>query len=347
MFFIRIGRIRKEGLALTTALKAPDRVGLPYLKIGIILCPSFTLTPMASFVDAIRLAADREDQSRQVYFSWDFISAGQHPVRASCGLQMVPSGNLDDPGRYDCVAVCGGLARDMGGIPQRTYDYLQAADQRGIPIIGLCTGSFVLAQAGLLNHRECALHFDTLGEFVARFQNVSPVTNQNYVIDGNILTCPGSIVAIEVAAFLIAHYSNVGRAQKALNYLLFKPEEPRIALRTKPYEEALGAASRLTVEAVKVMETRIDAPCSIDELARSLNTSKTRLNRAFLADLQTAPAIFWRRIRLLAARELLASRRRSVTEIAYETGFSDTAHFCSCFKKHFSMTPQQFRRIGK
>jgi len=332
---------------LTTALKAPDRVGLPYLKIGIILCPSFTLTPMASFVDALRLAADREDQSRQVYFAWDFISAGQHPVRASCGLEMAPTGNLDNPGAYDCVAVCGGLLRDMESIPAGTYDYLQAANKRGIPIIGLCTGSFVLAEAGLLTHRECALHFDTLGEFVSRFQDVSPVTSQNYVIDGNIVTCPGSIVAIEVAAFLIAHYSNAGRAQKALNYLLFKPEEPRIALRTKPYEEALGAASRLTVEAVKVMETRIDAPCSIEELARSLNTSKARLTRAFLADLQSAPAVFWRRIRLLAARELLASRRRSVTEIAYETGFSDSAHFCSTFKKHFSMTPKEFRRIGK
>ncbi|RVD69039.1 helix-turn-helix domain-containing protein, partial [Mesorhizobium sp. M4A.F.Ca.ET.029.04.2.1] len=262
-------------------------------------------------------------------------------------LEMAATGNLDDPATYDCLAVCGGLVRDMEPIHAATFDYLQAADRRGIPIIGLCTGSFVLAQAGLLRHRECALHFDTLGEFVARYQHASPVTNQNYVIDGNIVTCPGSIVAIEVAAFLIAHYSNAGRAQKALNYLLFKPEEPRIALRTKPYEEALGAASRLTVEAVKVMETRIDAPCSIGELAHSLNTSKARLNRAFLADLQSAPAVFWRRIRLLAARELLASRRRSVTEIAYETGFSDTAHFCSSFKKHFSMTPKQFRRIGK
>ncbi|WP_156752612.1 helix-turn-helix domain-containing protein [Mesorhizobium sp. WSM3873] len=332
---------------MTPALKTPDRVGLPYLKIGIILCPSFTLTPMASFVDALRLAADKQDQSRQVYFAWDFISAGPLPVRASCGLEMVATGNLENPSAYDCIAVCGGLVRDMDHIQAATFDYLQAADKRGIPIIGLCTGSFVLAQAGLLRHRECALHFDTLGEFAARFQDVSPVTSQNYVIDGNIVTCPGSIVAIEVAAFLIAHYSNAGRAQKALNYLLFKPEEPRIVLRTKPYEEALGAASRLTVEAVKVMETRIDTPCSIEELARSLNTSKARLNRAFLADLRTAPAAFWRRIRLIAARELLASRRRSVTEIAYETGFCDTAHFCSTFKKHFSMTPEQFRRIGK
>ncbi|WP_143748681.1 helix-turn-helix domain-containing protein [Mesorhizobium sophorae] len=81
--------------------------------------------------------------------------------------------------------------------------------------------------------------------------------------------------------------------------------------------------------------------------ARRLNPFKARLSRAFLANIQSAPAVFWRRIRLLAARELLASRQRGATEIAYETGFSDSAHFCSTFKKHFSMTPKQFRRIGK
>lgn len=334
-------------LALTSLLKMPDRVALPYLKVGIILCPSFTLTPMACFVDALRLAADRQDESRQVYFAWDFISAGPSPIHASCGLAITPEGNLDDPDAYDCVAVCGGLVREIETINPAVFDYLRAADKRGIPIVGLCTGSFVLAKAGLLKHRECALHFDTLRDFLNRFHDNTPVTNQNYVIDGNILTCPGSIAAIDVATFLIAGYSDGSRAQKALNYLLFKPEEARIVLKAKPYEEALIKASRLTIETVKIMETRIDSPCSIDELAQLLNTSKSRLNRAFLADLQTGPAIFWRQLRLLAARELLDGRKRSITEIAYATGFSDTAHFCSTFKQYFSITPQEFRRISK
>ncbi|RJT41684.1 hypothetical protein D3227_02970 [Mesorhizobium waimense] len=236
---------------------------------------------MASFVDALRLAADKQDHSRQVYFAWDFISAGPSPVRASCGLEMTPAGNLDDPEAYDCIAVCGGLIPDLAGIHPATFEYLRAVNARGIPLVGLCTGSFVLAQAGLLEHRECALHFDTLGEFLSRFPNSNPATSQNYVIDGNIITCPGSIVAIDIAAFLIARYSDAARARKALNYLLFKPEESRIVLKAKPYEEALGSAARLTVEAVKAMETRIDSPCSIEDLALSLNTTKNTIEPRF------------------------------------------------------------------
>lgn len=327
-------------------LKAPDRATIPYLRVGVILCPSFTLTPMATFVDALRLAADRRDNSRQIYFAWEFISAGPPTVRASCGLEMTPMGNLDDPQEYDCIAVCGGLVRDIETISTGMLDYLRAVNTRAIPIVGLCTGSFVLAQAGLLEHRECALHFDTLGEFLSRFHNSIPITSKNYVADGNIITCPGSIVAIDIATLLIASYGDEGRAQKALNYLLFKPEKERVILKAKHYEEALNRASKLTVEAVKAMETRIDSPCAIEQLAQSLNTSKSRLDRSFVTDLQTPPAVFWRQMRLMAARDLLSTRSLSVTEIAYETGFSDTAHFCSTFKRCFSMTPQEFRQVS-
>lgn len=321
------------------------RPGLPYLRIAILLCPGFTLTPMASFVDALRLAADREDRSRQIYFAWDFIAAGPAPLRASCGLEMAPTGTMAETGTHDCVVVCGGLLRDLPAVLPATFDHLRLAAARGIPVIGLCTGSFVLAQAGLLDRRRCALHFDMLGEFLRRFPHCRAVTTENHVIDGNIITCPGSIVAIEVATHLIARYGDSGRAQKALNYLLFKPGESRIALKARPYEEALAKASRLTSEAVQTMEMRLDSPCSIDALARALNTSRARLNRAFVRDLGAAPADFWRRIRLHTARELLSGRRRTVTEVAYDTGFCDTAHFCAAFRRHFGLTPQEFRRM--
>ena len=64
------------------SLKPTGRGSLPYLRVAILLCPSFTLTPMASFVDALRLAADRQDNSAQVYFAWDFIAAGSNTAPA-------------------------------------------------------------------------------------------------------------------------------------------------------------------------------------------------------------------------------------------------------------------------
>lgn len=75
------------------------------------------------------------------------------------------------------------------------------------------------------------------------------------------------------------------------------------------------------------MEFRLDSPCSITDLAKALGTTRSRLCRAFAEDLGTSPAAFWRENRLEAARELLRGRRRTITEIAYDVGFCDTAHF--------------------
>ncbi len=319
-----------------------SRAGLPYLRVAMLLCPSFTMTPMASFSDALRLAADRGDRSRQIYFAWDYIALSQNPVVSSCGLQIAaaPLSTLD---AYDCVVICGGLAADLDGIDPTIHGHLRRAAERGAMIVGLCTGSFVLAEAGLLEGRSCALHFSILAEFTQRFSNCIAVSDQNFVVDGNILTCPGSVVAIDAASYLIARYSDPDRAQKALNYLLFKPEGGRVFLHTKPYAEKLAGASAVTVKAVSIMETRLDAPCSVAELATALNTTRACLSRAFQQDLGMPPATFWRHIRLLAAREALLGHRRTVTEIAYDVGFCDTAHFCSAFKRQYGLTPQEFR----
>ena len=183
-------------------------------------------------------------------------------------------------------------------------------------------------------------------EFSRRYPAALPVTDQTHVIDGSIITGPGSIVAVEIAMILISHYSTPDRARKALDYMLMKPKALSLNTRVKRYQAALERASRLTASAVAVMEFRIDTPCTIEELAAELNTTRLALTRAFRADLGMAPATFWRGIRLDQACAILRTTRRSVTEIAYETGFSDTAHFCSAFRKHVGTTPQEYRRTA-
>lgn len=339
--------IRDASMFLPALPEPPEQDSLPYLRVGLLLCPGFTLTPLASFVDTLRLAADREDRSRPIYFSWEFIAAGPAPIRASCGLEVVCPGSLDQPDRYDCIVVCGGLLRDLPQVSAKVRPFLRAASARRLPIVALCTGSFVLADCGLLDHSRCAMHFDVLAEFTRRFPNCEGVTDVNFIAEDNLITCPGSIVAIDVAAHLIARYGDASRARKALSYLLFNPENPPRAQRCKPWSQALAKASRLTVDAVQYMEYRLDSPCSISDLAAAMKTTRARLNRTLMQDLHLTPAAFWRNMRLHAAKELLQGRRRTITEIAYDVGFCDTAHFCRTFKKQVGLTPQEFRQQAR
>ncbi len=326
-------------------LQPPSSPGhRPDLSIGFILSPSFTLTPLAGFVDALRLAADEGDRSRPIHCGWEFLAAERVPCRASCGLEVMPTETYGDPGEFDYIAVIGGLLDDADGHSPQTYAYLRKAAARGVPLIGLCTGGFVLAEAGLMDGLRCSVHFAVQQRFVGRFPKSIPVTDDNFVIDGGFITCPGSIAAIDLAAYLINRHCSQARAKKALNYLLVREGRPRLTLSTRPYEDKLLNAGRVTVDAVRIMELNIDRPFKVAKIAAMVNSTPTSLGRSFQEDLGQSPADFWRAMRLWHARHAVVNSKKSMTEISYETGFSDASHFCKSFKAAFNASPYEYRK---
>ncbi|MDH3452575.1 MAG: helix-turn-helix domain-containing protein [Gammaproteobacteria bacterium] len=320
----------------------------PRLSVGFVLGRDFTLTPLAGFVDALRLAADREDDSRQVHCAWAFLGPDTKPCRSSCGLYVLPTAGYDcDPTVFDYVVVVGGRMAATRQADTQLLDYLGRARRANVPLVGLCTGGFLLAAAGLMDGLRCCVHFSCQREFTQRFPRSVPVTDANFVIDGEIVTCPGSIAAIDVASYLIDRHCSPARARKAQHYLLMMPEQPRLNFPERSYANRLDGAHRITVEGVRIMEMNVHRPFPVSGIAAQLNVTSSRLTRHYGIDLGTTPAAFWRELRLQQASHLLRDTSRSVTEIAYETGFSDAAHFCKAFRKHANTTPQNFRRKSR
>ncbi|HVO88431.1 MAG TPA: DJ-1/PfpI family protein, partial [Casimicrobiaceae bacterium] len=120
------------------------------LSVGFVLQPEFTLIAFAGFVDALRLAADERDGSRPIRCAWSVLAPTSAPIRASCGVEIHPTSHLVDPGRFDYLVVVGGLLRGGHHIDAQLVRYLQQADAAGVPLVGICTGSFVLARSNLL-----------------------------------------------------------------------------------------------------------------------------------------------------------------------------------------------------
>ena len=316
----------------------------PSLSVAFVFGRDFTLTPFAGFVDALRLAADYDDESRQIDCRWTFLSHDERPVRSSCGLTLVPGYGYDDPPRFDYLVVVGGRFGQVDNPPPGLLSFLNRVATAGTPLIGLCTGGFLLAAAGLMENLRCCVHYRIQKEFTRRFPKSIAVTDANFVVDGGIVTCPGGVAAIDVAAYLIDRHCNRIKARKAQNHLFALPDEPRLYTPRRSYEDQLSKARRLTVEAVRIMEMYIDQPLRVTQVAAMVGATQAQLTRAFRWDLQASPAAFWRDMRLEQARHLLLETSRSVTAIAYETGFCDAAHFTKAFARTFRMTPYNYRR---
>ena len=312
----------------------------PELRVGFVLLNQFTLVPVAGLVDSLRFAADKSFRSQQLFCQWDWMTLNDQPITASCGMPINPTKPLNMFAQYDYIVIAGGLLGETRNPPDWLLDALRSVNAAHIPIIALCSGSFVLGKAGLLDGRRCAVHFTLRDEFKERFPASTMVIDKSYVDDRGIITCPGG-TAIDLAANLIRRHCGAVRAQKGLEYLLV--EERREDERAAAASESVYQNDRVQ-RAIEFMRAHLDASMTLQTVAEAVGTHPRQLHREFVANTQEPPANYWRKLRLEHARRLLVNTSQNITTIALACGFSDASHFILWFRKQYGETPYTFRK---
>ncbi|WP_246376423.1 GlxA family transcriptional regulator [Gluconacetobacter aggeris] len=323
----------------------------PRLRVGFILAEHFTLSAFALFVDHLRLAADKDDRSRPIHCSWQVLSASVHPVRSSCGVAIARDAPLGDPRAFDHIVVVGGLLHGQEQIDYVTTAWLRRAAAMGITLIGVCTGTFALCRAGLMDNRRVCVSWYHRQDFQEAFPTHEPVSDQMFLDDGDRITCSGGGAAADVAMHLIersigrpaglkaSHILLMERAGTAGNQTRLQPQPPTLASATR-------FADPRVRRAVLHMEQNMARPLPIAQLAARLGISSRQLERLFQTTLGRKPQDFYRTLRLRHARALLEAGEMSVTEIAIEMGFSDCSHFSRHFKNMFGISPSACHRTA-
>ncbi|MCV2863686.1 GlxA family transcriptional regulator [Albidovulum sediminicola] len=313
------------------------------LRVGILLARRFTLAALANFIDVLRLAADEGDRSRPILCSWRVVAMRPGPVESSCGLYVEAEDSLGDPTRFDYIAVVGGLIGEGQWISPEAEAWLCRAAASGVPLIGLCTGAFILARAGLMQGYRCCVSWFHREDFLELFDQMLPVSDQIFVVDRDRLTCSGGASTAHLAAFLVDRHIGRAAARKSLSIMIvddaLAAERPQPGL---PVE--LRASDALVKRALLWMQQFPETPPTAERLARQLGVSRRTLERRFAEDLAISPAEAGRRMRLAQVRALLARGEKSVTQIAAETGFSDVSHLIRVFRAAEGITPEAWRR---
>lgn len=316
---------------------------VPKLRVGFLLTPRFTLTAFAGFIDALRLAADEGDRSFPVLCQWAVLGSEEAAIVSSCGTAVTPNTVLGSVEDYDYLVVVGGLLHGGQRVPVNVMSYLKKAAASNVKLVGLCTGSFVLARAGLLDgHLACVSWFHR-EEFTAEFPECRIVSNQMFVVDRDRLTCAGGTSVVHLAAYIIER--NIGRASavKALRIMI---EEQPLPSRTLQPEQVLSERSTDSVvhKAMLLLEQQLHMPTAIEEICRPLGLGRRQLERRFQRDIGLGPVEYRRRLRLERARWLLQSTDLEVTEVSLECGFKDSAHFARVIRKAFDRSPSELRK---
>ena len=299
--------------------------------------------PFAGFIDCLRHAADVADFSRQIYCRWTVIAPNLEPIPASCGISIKPNETFEDSTDTDYLIVVGGQLPWCLDLPEETLEYLRAAHTNGTKIIGLCTGSFILARAGLLDGKSCAIHVEHSIQFQRLFPDTQTQTDLIYLDDNGIVTCPGGTSALDLAFTLIEAHCGKARAVKALTSLLGDRRRTVHHMPQRPFGYLTSCGNWRVEQAVTLMERNFSNPYSVAGLAERLNTSERELNRAFKKHAHEPPSAICRSMRLTHGHWLLINTTRTITQISLECGFSDGAHFSRWFRKTYGEPPNLFR----
>lgn len=332
---VREGRMRAQSREVASA-------GRPRLSVGFILADNFTLSAFALFVDQLRLAADEGDLSRPIHCQWTIMASRPDPVRASCGVAVSRTSGFMDPKRFDYIAIVGGLLHAGRQVDEATVDYLRQAALAGVPLIGLCTGSFILARAGLMTGRRVCVNWYHYQDFLHEFPHHHPVADRLFVVDGDRITCPGGGSVADLASFIVERSLGRAVAQKSRQILVLDRARPGTAAQPHPPVSDTIGDERVR-RALLLMEQHLADPLLIADIATRLQLSTRQLERLFQGVLGMRPAAFYRSLRLKYAHWLLDNTDRSVTDIALEAGFSDCAHFSRHFKALHGVTPSDVR----
>ncbi|WP_102108658.1 GlxA family transcriptional regulator [Oceaniglobus roseus] len=315
----------------------------PALRVGLILGERFTLSAFANFVDVLRLAADEGDRSRPIRCRWSVLSSDMAPVRSSCGVSVGPNERLGDASRFDYVVVVGGLLDDVGRLAPEYAAFLHRAAAAGIPLVGLCTGAFLLHDAGLMQGYRCCVSWFHHEDFLERFDGIEPVSDRIFVVDRDRLTCSGGASAAHLAAHLVDRHIGTSAARKSLHILIIDDampaDEPQPILPSD-----LHTRDPLVRRAILHMQQHMDSAPSVTRIAEAMEVSRRKLERHFLRAIALTPSEAFLRLRLSQARLLLETSGRTVTEIAAETGFCDASHLARVFREREGVTPDAWRR---
>jgi transcriptional regulator GlxA family with amidase domain len=283
---------------------------------------------------------DRSDEGLPV-MDFAVCAPAVGPVRTQGGFGLLVEHDLSRAAAADLIVVPA-FNEDLP-VPEPILDVLRAGYARGAKILSLCTGAFVLGEAGLLAGRSCTTHWRHSDRLASRFPDARVVPEVLYVDDGQVLTSAGTAAGIDACLHLWREEFGAATASAIARRMVVPPQREggQAQFIRSPVPdcdvETLGPLLVWMTESLHEQHT-------VDSLARTVSMSPRTFARRFRAETGTTPHAWLTQQRVLRAEELLETTDRSVDWIAAEVGFGTAAMLRHHFTRVRSVSPQQYRR---
>lgn len=324
----------------TAALGANDPLAhVQCTHVGFILLPDYSMIAFANAVETLRMA---NYISRTTLYRWTVISTEPTSAVASNGLCVNACGSVDTLADCEMVFVCGGV-NIRANTDERVRHMLRQCAAQGAAMGALCTGSFALASAGLLDDYRCAIHWENLAAIGEEFPRVQ-FSPEVFILDRDRYTCSGGTAPLHLMLHLVRARHGAKLVMDISEQFIVERLRASNDRQRIPQPQCIGPGYQHLTEAAEIMAANIEEPLPLAELAGVINVSLRQLERLFHRYFSMNPAQYYMNLRLRRAQELLTHSSMPIMQVTVACGFQSASHFCKAYRGLFGHSPSEERR---
>ena len=307
-------------------------------RLALVIFPGFQLLDAAGPIAAFEIAG----RLRPGSYALSVLAPAGGLVRSSSGASLAAEPLADGP--FDTVVVSGGDG--TRALPQlaEIVHWLQRTSIRRPASV--CSGAYVLAEAGLLDGRRATTHWGRTDDFARRYPKVKLEADRIFIRDGDVWTSAGITAGIDLALALIEDDLGGEVARRTAQQLVVHQRRPGGQSQFSALVD-LGGRNGRFAELMDWMRDHIGEPLSVERLAEQAAMSPRNFARAFTAETGTTPARAVERLRLEAARTAVETGHAPIDRVAEAVGFRDPERMRRAFLRAFGQPPQALRRAAR
>jgi transcriptional regulator GlxA family with amidase domain len=309
--------------------------------IGILIFPDFQLLDATGPITVFEVAGREASPSA---YRLRVMAKVAGPVTSSAGVQLIAEPFSDEP--LDTLIVAGGWGTRRASVCKETLSFIRTASKQARRIASICSGAFILADAGLLDGRRATTHWARAAELTHGYPQIRVEPDRIYVRDGKLWSSAGITAGIDLALALVADDLGEDVAKRTAQQLVVYYRRPGGQSQFSALLETDRPDSRFSALLAWARE-RLGERLPVERLAERAAISPRHFARVFAAELGMTPAKAIERLRLEAARERVESGAGPLDLVAQQTGFRNQDTMRRSFIRAFGQPPQALRRTSK
>ncbi|MFM0737296.1 GlxA family transcriptional regulator [Paraburkholderia xenovorans] len=309
--------------------------------MSFLLLPGYSAIGFMSAVEPLRVA----NRFRGELYRWRILSVDGAPVAASNGISINADAAIGDVESSQTVFVVAGF-EPLACYTRGLGECLKRLSRAGATLGGIDTGSFILAEAGLLSASDSVtVHWEALSAFRERYPALD-ASQELFEIGERRITCAGGTASIDMMLDLIGRKHGAALASAVSEQFVVSRIRQRSDHQRMEIAARYGVHNRKLIQVIGVMEQHMEEPLAPDRLAQEIGVTRRQLERLFCASLKDTPTHFYLQLRLTRARELLQQTDMSITSICVACGFESPSHFSRTYRARFGASPRSDRRAS-